>query len=303
MFIHKHLLAIIEEKTEHQPALEQAIEIARVTGAQITAFLNIYDFASEVDAAIAGTFLHNMKRCTLDRQREWLTQLLARFQSENIKIRAVVDWNKQLHVAVLEELKNQAYDCVLKTAHHHALLKRILFTPKDWHLIRSCPVPLFLIQEKSLLQGKALVGVDLADIVADAKREALNTRLIHTAQSLKETFGLTPYLIHAYPSIPALMATTPDMVSPGEFQEELKAYRKKSLQNLAAQHAIDPAHTLLAEGPIEVVVAQTAEELFADWVIMGSHARVGASGFFIGNTAEALLERTSRNMLVVPQKT
>jgi len=303
MFTNKHLLAIIEEKTEHQPALEQAIEIAKVTGAQITAFLNIYDFASEIDAAIAGTFLHNMKRCTLDRQREWLAQLLTRFQSSGITIRAVVDWNKQLHAAVLEELKNKAYDCVLKTAHHHAILKRILFTPKDWHLIRACPIPLFLIQEKSLLQGKALVGVDLADIVADSKREALNARLIHTAKNLKETFGLTPYLIHAYPSIPALMTTTPDIVSPAEFQEELKSYRKKALQNLATQHNMDPAHTILAEGPIEVVVSQTAEDLFADWVIMGSHARAGASGFFIGNTAEALLERTSRNMLVIPQKT
>ena len=157
---------------------------------------------------------------------------------------------------------------------------------------------------EALLMGLRLAeGVDLADIVADSKREALNARLIHTAKNLKETFGLTPYLIHAYPSIPALMTTTPDIVSPAEFQEELKSYRKKALQNLATQHNMDPAHTILAEGPIEVVVSQTAEDLFADWVIMGSHARAGASGFFIGNTAEALLERTSRNMLVIPQKT
>ena len=98
------------------------------------------------------------------------------------------------------------------------------------------------------------------------------------------------------------MNTTPDLVSPSEFQTELKAYREAALFQLADQQSIDSAKALIGEGPIELVVANAADEIFADLIIIGTHARQGASGFFIGNTAEALLEQTTRNLLVIPSK-
>jgi len=54
-------------------------------------------------------------------------------------------------------------------------------------------------------------------------------------------------------------------------------------------------------GPAEFVINNIAKDLEAGVVVLGTVARTGMSGLFIGNTAEAVLEGSSTDVLVVKQ--
>ncbi|MEX2326506.1 MAG: universal stress protein, partial [Pseudomonadales bacterium] len=55
----------------------------------------------------------------------------------------------------------------------------------------------------------------------------------------------------------------------------------------------------LREGSPQLVLHEYAKDIGAGATVIGTIARSGASGLFIGNTAEAVLERTEIDMFVV----
>jgi len=58
-------------------------------------------------------------------------------------------------------------------------------------------------------------------------------------------------------------------------------------------------HAHVGEGMAAEVIAETAEELDADLVIVGTVARDGLKGAVIGNTSERLLDHTRADILVL----
>lgn len=55
----------------------------------------------------------------------------------------------------------------------------------------------------------------------------------------------------------------------------------------------------LVNGDPSQVIRSVAEGLPADLVVMGTVGRVGIPGFFIGNTAEEVIQTTSASVLAV----
>jgi nucleotide-binding universal stress UspA family protein len=55
----------------------------------------------------------------------------------------------------------------------------------------------------------------------------------------------------------------------------------------------------LVKGPARLEIPVLAESLAVDLVVMGTVARTGVAGLFIGNTAEAILEQMECSVLAV----
>ena len=53
------------------------------------------------------------------------------------------------------------------------------------------------------------------------------------------------------------------------------------------------------KGNAKHVVPMTAQELDVDLVVMGTVARTGIAGFFMGNTAESILNQLTCSVLTV----
>ncbi|MFS1704306.1 universal stress protein, partial [Alteromonas sp. AMM-1] len=54
MINYTHILAVVETERNSQPALSRALELAAKTGANITAFMTIYDFSYEMTTMLSG---------------------------------------------------------------------------------------------------------------------------------------------------------------------------------------------------------------------------------------------------------
>ncbi len=89
-------------------------------------------------------------------------------------------------------------------AHQHDRLESIIFTPTDWHLLRKCPCPVWMVKDQPWPEeGTALVAVNLSS--EDPLHDPLNLRLVKETLELAEHVNQTPvHLISAYPVTPII---------------------------------------------------------------------------------------------------
>ena len=61
----------------------------------------------------------------------------------------------------LSEVVAGGHDLLLKMAHQHDKLESVIFTPTDWHLLRKCPCPVWMVKDQPWPEGgKAVVAVN-----------------------------------------------------------------------------------------------------------------------------------------------
>jgi len=68
---------------------------------------------------------------------------------------------------------------------------------------------------------------------------------------------------------------------------------------MAKAHDIPEAQVHLSEGPADRVINRFAEKIGAGIIVVGTVARSGIAGLFIGNTAESLIENADCDVFVV----
>jgi nucleotide-binding universal stress UspA family protein len=60
-----------------------------------------------------------------------------------------------------------------------------------------------------------------------------------------------------------------------------------------------PAEAMLRTGDVRLVIAQTAQDVGADMIVMGTHGRTGVSRLFMGSVAEAIVRTAPIPVLTV----
>lgn len=71
----------------------------------------------------------------------------------------------------------------------------------------------------------------------------------------------------------------------------------------AKKHLGDPTiQTILKEGDFAQMILQTADEIKADCIVMGSHSQKWLENILMGSVTEEVLRKTSIPMFIVPTK-
>jgi len=90
--------------------------------------------------------------------------------------------------------------------------------------------------------------------------------------------------------------------------DEEEATHRQWLEKLVVEHAVPVANKAndylkpelhLTKGPARHTIPLKARELDVDLMIMGTVARTGIPGFFIGNTAESILSQIDCSVLTI----
>ena len=169
------------------------------------------------------------------------------------------------------------------------------------HLFRKCPAPVWSVQSSTRrLPGRALVAVDSGSEGSDER--LLSQEVLRLAIGLAAHTKMELYLGHAW-----------SLYDEGLIASKLGAKGTQPYLDLQMQFAREATEQLLqqTEGKERVAavhypkgapgktIPELAEEIDADVVILGSAARRGLQGFFIGSVAETILSRLKRSALVV----
>ncbi len=233
-------------------------------------------------------------------KQAWLKDLVAPLIAEGYQVEWEVHAYRRLFQTIIRSAKKFNADYVFKPLRQHSTLRKLLYSSTDWNLIRYCPCPLLLMSETSEIHGRpVLASLDLE--TRDEPHAKLNQVVLQQAGILSELLESKQHLVNAYN---LMTVTAGDVVLDPLEYEIIKGRREefftKALE-LAAKNNISPDNVHLREGAPEMVVNQVAEEINAGVVVIGTVARSGISGMFIGNTAENVMEGTHCDIFVVKQ--
>jgi nucleotide-binding universal stress UspA family protein len=216
----------------------------------------------------------------------------------------------ELHVAVgkayLEIIRHVAEtgcDFVVKQAEPLSGLQRFLFASTDQHLLRKCPCPVWLQTQGARTAPRrvlAAVDLDLQDAAEPETLAVLNRRVVEAARAVATAPDAAVVVLHAWEAMgEGLVWAFSDggdaRIAADRYVNEILETRRRAMDRLIAEletggeagAARLEAH--LARGTPERVLRDQTRQLGVDVVVMGTVARTGLSGVFIGNTAENII--------------
>ena len=291
------LSSLSEEHTATlHTCIEAAAELATFYKSRIILFSHVYAAGASLDTWLQGTVLSNAREELVAKQIACLEQLEAPLKAKGYDVECQAVWNKNLDDALESVYDDNLPDLVVQPSRHHLFAASLIRQPNEWRMIRLPKVPVLLQQQTGSLSGRVLLALDVGEVEIS---QEVNQQIIRQVKQWCEATESELHLLNAYPSAADLTAFAPAEWTVPQIQSTLEEQHLQRLGELAQETGVDPACVHVGEGSVPHVIAEYAERLGVTMVAMTSHCRRGVSGFFVGNTAELVLEQTKLNLLVL----
>lgn len=300
----KHVLCVLTELNNPHEVIAHAKHICECHHANLTVLLVLEPLPPNANMVMESfsyieTFesMQNAAQLRLDAiAKHWRDELV--FKSE---IRIGHSFAEIAKTAVELEA-----DLVLKMAKTD-LFER-LFGSDDMRLLRKCPVPVWMLHQGESTECKrVMAAVDVNYHYPDEEksiRQQLNENIVIQAAQIALLENAQLHLVHVIDSH-INMVVYDGIVDLGahaysqseQDTENERAVAMQSLVNLIGAANPDEVinrldiKTSMFSGAPRRDIPQIASELGINVLIMGTVARVGVPGFFMGNTAESILNQ------------
>jgi universal stress protein E len=295
-----NILTIVDPTATSQPAIAKAMLLARSLQARVELF--VCDYRAGLEAPTA----EGARKALLEHRRALLEEFAVPHRKAGIDVSVDTAFDNPLHEGLLRKIAKSHADLIVKDTHYHNLVRRTLITNTDWHLIRSSATPLLLVKPTHWSsQLRTLAAVDPGHL-AD-KPATLDNAICEWSVRLAKAMKGEVHAVHMYfPS--ALLITSgvaagmPMAVATGMEQqliEDERLARLKMVQEVTLPQGIAADHTRIMLGTAVDLLAEEAERVRADIVVMGAVSRSRLQRLFIGNTAERVLDQLPCDVLIV----
>ena len=307
----KNILFVNEPATANEAALDRAVTLAQNNQASLTVIDVVEPIHAGLTAIPKGLTLETLRQAMIEERREQLEHLTASL-GKTMNMDAHVLYGIP-YLEITRKVLRDGHDLVVKPAYNSGVLKARLFGGTDLHLLRKCPVPVWLV--KTTATGKfkkILAAVDISYEEKQGKQDALSLKILELASSLALAEFGELHIVHAWyaPGETTLRGarggySTEDVEK--YIDEERERHRRwvDGLYSKAIERLGDDAFTYLKpqvhlpKGWAREVIPQLVQNVDIDLVVMGTVARTGIPGFFMGNTAEMIINNINCSILAV----
>ena len=302
-----NILLTVDEGKENTAALKHAITLAWNNQARLTICAVIDAIPVGMQVAITTITPAELNAIAATEKYIWLDALIESVPTEGVLIDAKILVGKPF-MEITRQVLKEDHDLVIKCAEADAGLTGLLFGSTDMHLMRKCPCPVWIAgPEEPDKYRRILAAVDQSQ--GDPATDALNRQILEMSSSLALTESSELHVVHAWRfASEDLLRSRRTILSNNEIdaivEEEAHARRLwledcvETYGDNADEDAIDPQLHLI-KGAAKNVVPKSAKDLDVDLIVMGTVARTGIPGFFMGNTAESILNRIECSVLTV----
>jgi nucleotide-binding universal stress UspA family protein len=197
---------------------------------------------------------------------------------------------------LIHSVQQEGYDLLVTGTRGHRALKSLVLGSTAKRLIRKCPTSVWIVKDKEIKPPKQIVAaVDMSEV----SRLALSQ-----AAWMAQQAGAQLHVLHVIESVPLHADLLDTKVSgpPGrtlrelienEVQQQFDQFLASTLPGGTA-----PTKHLLWGSPSHEVVS-LANETKADLLVIGTVGRRGVEEWFLGNTAESVLNQCDCDVLTV----
>ena len=200
---YRNILVVVDNDMTCGIAIQRAVSIAQLEGegcAKIKLLLVIYDFSYELTSILPHEERDEMRSSVIAEKTALMENMVADYTKQvDIELKTV--WNSKDYEAILQEVKDDNHDLVIKRTQLHPSLVSYIFTPSDWHLIRKCPVPLLLAKDEHWQQGGVVLGAVTCDDAVN-NNDDLNHRIINETLTVATLLNAQAHIINAYAATP-----------------------------------------------------------------------------------------------------
>ena len=195
-----NILAVVDPTAEIQPAMHRAAWLAQHTGAELELLICYYSAYLSGDPFFESPSLDRARGKLISEEERQLEDLAEPFRQQGIVVKTTALWDHPLYKGVVREIIKSGADIVFKDTHHHSAVSRVLLSNTDWSLIRTCPVPLWLVKPRDVGTEPAFVAA--IDPMHDHDNPAeLDEEVLQTSQMLGRKVG---GVVHAFHSVSEL---------------------------------------------------------------------------------------------------
>ncbi|MCU4674525.1 universal stress protein UspE [Catenovulum sp. 2E275] len=292
------ILAVIDPADEAQKSLKRAVELAKKTGASVTALLVVYDFSYEMTTMLSGDERELMRRSMIEERTAWLDEVLTPYAGQVQQLHSLVEWHNRPFETIIQHTLKDNFDLIVKATHKHHLLHSVIFTPTDWHLIRKAPAPVLLVKDHAWPEnGQIIAAINAAN--EEKHHKDLNQNIIKTAQLFASYLHSDTYLLNCYPGTPVNLTVELPEFDPTQYRQAIRQHHQTSALQYAKQFSIAEDKCMVKEGLPESIINDVAKEIDAELIVIGTVGRTGLSAALLGNTAEHLLDAANCDVLAI----
>ncbi len=288
MDIFKNILVSIDFKSEaEEEKIHRAFDMARQDKSiSLTFVYIILEVVADPEVSVLSSDKQE-KLLVNDGQRS-LEKMVASFQAEDPidnKVTCIASVAKKPSIGVIQQVLRGKHDLLMVSTRDKSLAESLLGST-TLEIMRRCPCPIWAVKPDPNERKKIMVGIHFDDKVED-RNKALNEELLKLSTRFKR---VTTEELHL---VSVIKKSTP----------ELREQYLSDMEQLAEK--IDPSLKLsieIIEGDVTQVLPNYAQENSIALVMLGMLSRTGLMGFFIGNTAEKILDDLDCSVVTVKPK-
>jgi universal stress protein E len=291
---YQRLLLIINPALRHSQAINHAAALAKASGASlhIAAWIPSLKMLSLLEQGER----EKARERYLQDHRDWLSAQTTNLRGRGLDVTAEVDWADDLRQDILDHVLEMQPDLLIKEVQHESALKRAFFTPLDWHLLRHCPVPVYLVSGSGfVLPRKVVAAVEVSD--TEGPDNELNERIIQQATALAMQCNAELHLLYACDISAAFLADMGGLTL-ADLTKALRRDLEKSFLKLAGRYGVASDHRHFILGNPVTALSEFAHDHQVDVIVMGKVQSHGVDKL-LGSTTEHILYQVPCSVLAV----
>ena len=310
----ENILCVLESQTAGECALERAASLAEHNQAVLTVIDVIPRMSTGIGMPDGGPISLELRAAMIREHEARLVSLIDPYRKRlDIKHSVLVG---TAFLEIIRAILRNGHDLVVKSPETPDWLDRF-FSSDDMHLLRKCPCPVWLVKPGGgESYQRILAAVDVNDSYPPEElktRQALNRTVMELAGSLAVSEFAELHVVNAWEAVDENTLCHSGFIRMPE--DEVHAYVDQVRQNRAqrldelmretgaklgldAMEYIEP-QLHLQKGEARKEIPALAERLKVDCIVMGTIGRTGIRGFFMGNTAETILEQIDCSVLAI----
>ncbi|MDH4125363.1 MAG: universal stress protein [Gammaproteobacteria bacterium] len=297
------ILAVVDPTSHTQPAMKRAAWLAGKTGAELELMICYYNEYLSGDRLFDSPSLEKARREVLANEEKLLERLAEPLRKKGVVVRTTALWDHPLYEGIVRRVVDSDAEIVFKDTHHHSALQRAVLSNTDWNLIRTCPVPLWLVKPRDFAAAPTIIA-SIDPMNEHDKPAALDDEILQISKMLGEKIGGNVHAFHSYDPRIAVATATANAYIPvslpfDEIEQQMHEDHQKRFGQITAFHGIDDERAHLVSGVTHEELPVLAEQTGADLVVMGAVARNRWKRLFIGATAERTLEFLPCDLLII----
>ncbi len=279
---YRKILVAIDGSLTSLHALEESFKLAQNEGSWLTVVSVIPSYTGDLDLVAIGDVMASMRKpCD-----EALKKAEELAQKHKVMIKTVCDEGEP-YERIIDLAQAENSDLIVLGRRGLRRLERVLVGSVTARVIGYSPVDVLVIPRDTTVGFKnVLIATDGSRYSSSAEKKAIDFAVSYGG-------ALTVISVVDVPS--ELYAESPGTVD--ELIKKAKTYVERVKKDAEASGI--KVETLVKEGEAYRVITDTAGELSADIIVMGSHGRTGLRRLLMGSVTEKVIGHTPCPVLVV----